>query len=225
MKPLLVTLTLGVALRSDILPLLLEYLPEEQIAHRSLLEDLSVEEVLKRYAPAEGEKNSMVRWSDDIHLPLATDKLRAALQRKVSALEQEGFETILLFTSSEFTGLHALSALLLEPDRILPPLVESIVDGHQVGIMVSLEEQLQHQTNKWRNLSKSPCFAIANPWLASEEHLIDAALSLQEQGADVVVLDCIGYQPRHREFLQQLLGIPVLLSNVLMAKLAAELLV
>jgi len=40
-----------------------------------------------------------------------------------------------------------------------------------------------------------------------------------------VVLDCIGYHQQHRDFLQKMLGIPVLLSNVLVAKLAAELIV
>lgn len=66
---------------------------------------------------------------------------------------------------------------------------------------------------------------MASPYRADDDQLIDAALSLQEQGADVVVLDCLGYHQRHRDFLQALLGIPVVLSNVLVAKLAAELLV
>ena len=61
--------------------------------------------------------------------------------------------------------------------------------------------------------------------MAYNETLIDAALQLQEQGADVVVLDSPGYHQRHRDCLQQLLGIPVLLSHVLLAKMAAELLV
>lgn len=225
MQPSLVTLTLGVALRNDILPLLLEYLPEEQIAHRHLLEEFSLQDVVTRFSPAEREPTVTVRWCDDQHLRLSTSKIRTALQHKLSELEAQGFDTILLFASSEFTGLHCNNALLLESDRLLPPLIASIVDDHQVGILVSLEDHLHTQSRKWRNLSKSPCFAIASPWQASEGDLIDAALSLQEQGADVVMMDCIGYQPRHREFLQQLLGIPVLLSNVLLAKLAAELMV
>jgi hypothetical protein len=52
----------------------------------------------------------------------------------------------------------------------------------------------------------------------------DAANSLKAQGAALVVLDCMGYHQQHRIGLQQRLGVPVLLSNQLVARLAAELL-
>ncbi|MDE1108191.1 AroM family protein, partial [Klebsiella pneumoniae] len=38
-------------------------------------------------------------------------------------------------------------------------------------------------------------------------------------------LDCLGFNQRHRDLLQKQLDVPVLLSNVLIARLAAELLV
>lgn len=39
------------------------------------------------------------------------------------------------------------------------------------------------------------------------------------------MLDCPGFHQRHRDLLQKALDVPVLLSNVLMARLASELLV
>ncbi|ELO4851099.1 AroM family protein, partial [Escherichia coli] len=45
------------------------------------------------------------------------------------------------------------------------------------------------------------------------------------KGADVIMLDCLGFHQRHRDLLQKQLDVPVLLSNVLIARLAAELLV
>ncbi|HHU8840633.1 TPA: AroM family protein, partial [Escherichia coli] len=44
------------------------------------------------------------------------------------------------------------------------------------------------------------------------------------KGADVIMLDCLGFNQRHRDLLQKQLDVPVLLSNVLIARLAAELL-
>lgn len=38
------------------------------------------------------------------------------------------------------------------------------------------------------------------------------------------MLDCLGFNQRHRDVLQQSLDVPVLLSNVLIARLASELL-
>jgi protein AroM len=58
-----------------------------------------------------------------------------------------------------------------------------------------------------------------------KEELIAAGRELIEQGADVLMLDCLGYHQHHRDILQKALDVPVLLSNVLVSRLAAELLV
>jgi len=221
----LVTLTIGQSPRSDIMPLLTAYLPDEQTDHVGLLDGLSEAEIAARFAPDEQDGVLVSRLRNGTQVRLATAKVEQGLQAKINALEAEGYDTILLLCTGEFGALTAKSALLLEPDRIIPPLVSAIVHDHQVGIVVPVAEQIQQQANKWRKLQRRPCFAVASPYIADNEALTDAALSLQEQGADVVVLDCVGYNRMHRDFLQKLLGIPVLLSNVLVAKLAAELIV
>ena len=221
----LVTLTIGQSPRSDIMPLLSACLPHEQTDHVGLLDGLSEAEIAARYAPDEQDKVLVSRLQNGRQVRLATHKAEQGLQAKIDALEAQGYDTILLLCTGEFGTLTTQSALLLEPDRIIPPLVSAIVNDHQVGILVPVEEQIRQQANKWRNLQHRPCFAVASPYIPDNEALTDAALALQEQGADVVVLDCIGYNQTHRDFLQKLLGIPVLLSNVLVAKLAAELIV
>lgn len=225
MKHSLAALTLGSASRSDLFPLLTEHLPEEKIVHIGLLDGLTGDEIAERYTPQANEKVVMTRLEDGTHLVLSAAKVEEALQKQILALEGQGYETILMLCSGEYKNLFSDSAILLEPYRILPPLVDAITDGHQVGIVVAREEYIAEQAYKWQRLAQKPHFAVASPWQTSDDELIDAALLLQEQGADVVVLDCLGYHQRHRDFLQKLLGIPVLLSNVLIARLAAELLV
>ncbi|OON39563.1 hypothetical protein BTJ39_12970 [Izhakiella australiensis] len=220
----LITLGLGAEPASDIHPLLLEYLPEISIRHVSLLDGLSESAIEQRYAAAESEPVICVRVNVSRLAVLSAKKITHLLQEKITTLEDEGAETILLLCHSYPLKLVTRQAIVLEPDRVLPPLVKAIVDGHQVGIVISDELRLEHQQSKWRRLNKRPCFAVANPWQDDEGVLADAALLLQEQGADVVVLDCLGYHQQHRDFLQKLLGIPVLLTNTLVAKLAAELL-
>lgn len=219
----LATLTLGKAPRRDLLPLLLEHLPEENIAHFGLLDGLSAADIEQRYGPVAGEKVTMTHMEDGSFVILSAAKVEASLQKLITRLEAEGFENILVLCAGEYKTLKTSSAVLLDPYRMLPPLVNAITDGHQVGVMVARKEYLGEQGYKWQSLSSRPRFAVANPWVKHDDELIDAALQLQEQGADVVVLDCLGYQQRHRDFLQKLLGIPVLLSNVLLAGLAAEL--
>lgn len=224
MKQKLVIVTIAYSPRGDITPLLLEHLPEEQILRVSLLEGLAAAEIEEQYAPGENESTLVTHLPDGAPLTLSAGKVEQGLQQLIWRLEEQGAETILLLG---YAGDHlrAHGAVLLEPDRIVPPLVKAIVDGYQVGIMISAEDPLRQQAFKWRNLSRPARFAVASPDHGDDETLIDAALALQEQGADVVVLDSPGYHQRHRDFLQQLLGIPVLLSHLLLAKMAAELLV
>lgn len=225
MNKSLVTLTIGQSPRSDIMPLLTEHLPQAFTDHTGLLDGLSEAEIATRFGPTEQDKVLVSRLQNGKQVRLAGAKVEQGLQEKIYALEAAGYDTILLLCTGEFGTLKTHSALLLEPDRIIPPLVSAIVQDHQVGIVVPVEEQVREQASKWRNLKRPPCFAVASPYIEDREKLTDAALALQEQGADVVVLDCVGYNQTHRDFLQKLLGIPVLLSNVLVAKLAAELVV
>lgn len=102
-------------------------------------------------------------------------------------------------------------------------MISAIVGEHRVGIVVPVAEQVGQQARKWRQLATPPSYAVASPYLADDAALEQAACALLRQGAEVVVLDCIGYHQRHRAFLQARLSVPVLLSNVLVAKLAAEL--
>jgi protein AroM len=53
--------------------------------------------------------------------------------------------------------------------------------------------------------------------------VVDAAKELRAQGADAILLDCIGFTERHRQALLPL-GLPVILSNAVAAKALSELL-
>ncbi|EME8858852.1 MULTISPECIES: AroM family protein [Enterobacter] len=225
MKATLAILTIGVVPVSEVLPLLTEHVSEQQIAHLSLLGKMSREEVMEDYALDEGEDPLATLLSDGKLAHVSRQKIERALQGVIEVLDNQGYDVILLMSTAPITGLVARNAILLEPMRIIPPLVASIVDGHQVGVIVPIEELMDNQEAKWQVLEKVPLYALANPFWDSEAALIAAGRELMERGADVLILDCLGFHQHHRDLLQKALDIPVLLSNVLMARLASELLV
>ncbi|MFV5238598.1 AroM family protein [Enterobacter mori] len=225
MKATLAILTIGVVPVSEVLPLLTEHVSEQQIAHLSLLGKMSREEVMEDYALDEGEDPLATLLSDGKLAHVSRQKIERALQGVIEVLDNQGYDVILLMSTAPITGLIARNAILLEPMRIIPPLVASIVDGHQVGVIVPIEELMDNQEAKWQVLEKVPLYALANPFWDSEAALIAAGRELMERGADVLILDCLGFHQHHRDLLQKALDIPVLLSNVLMARLASELLV
>lgn len=225
MKATLAILTIGVVPVSEVLPLLTEHVSEQQIAHLSLLGKMSREEVMEDYALDEGEDPLATLLSDGKLAHVSRQKIERALQGVIEVLDNQGYDVILLMSTANISSMTARNTIFLEPSRILPPLVSSIVEDHQVGVIVPVEEMLPVQAQKWQILQKSPVFSLGNPIHDSEQKIIDAGKELLAKGADVIMLDCLGFHQRHRDLLQKQLDVPVLLSNVLIARLAAELLV
>ncbi|HCQ4920157.1 TPA: AroM family protein, partial [Salmonella enterica] len=215
----------GVVPMSEVLPLLTEYIDEQHITHHSLLGKMSREDVMADYAVEPGDDPLLTLLNDNQIAHVSRQKVERDLQSVVEVLDNQGYDVIILMSTAAIKSMAARNSILLEPLRIIPPLVASIVDGHQVGVIVPVAELLAAQEKKWQVLQMPPVYSLANPVHGSEQQLIDAGQALLDQGADVIMLDCLGFHQRHRDILQQALDVPVLLSNVLIARLASELLV
>lgn len=225
MSASLAILTIGVVPMSEVLPLLTEYIDEQHITHNSLLGKMSREDVMADYAVEPGDDPLLTLLNDNQIAHVSRQKVERDLQSVVEVLDNQGYDVIILMSTAAIKSMAARNSILLEPLRIIPPLVASIVDGHQVGVIVPVAELLAAQEKKWQVLQMPPVYSLANPVHGSEQQLIDAGQALLDQGADVIMLDCLGFHQRHRDILQQALDVPVLLSNVLIARLASELLV
>ncbi|EGL6965944.1 AroM family protein [Salmonella enterica] len=225
MSASLAILTIGVVPMSEVLPLLTEYIDEQHITHHSLLGKMSREDVMADYAVEPGDDPLLTLLNDNQIAHVSRQKVERDLQSVVEVLDNQGYDVIILMSTAAIKSMAARNSILLEPLRIIPPLVASIVDGHQVGVIVPVAELLAAQEKKWQVLQMPPVYSLANPVHGSEQQLIDAGQALLDQGADVIMLDCLGFHQRHRDILQQALDVPVLLSNVLIAQLASELLV
>lgn len=225
MSASLAILTIGVVPMSEVLPLLTEYIDEQHITHHSLLGKMSREDVMADYAVEPGDDPLLTLLNDNQIAHVSRQKVERDLQSVVEVLDNRGYDVIILMSTAAIKSMAARNSILLEPLRIIPPLVASIVDGHQVGVIVPVAELLAAQRKKWQVLQMPPVYSLANPVHGSEQQLIDAGQALLDQGADVIMLDCLGFHQRHRDILQQALDVPVLLSNVLIARLASELLV
>lgn len=225
MSASLAILTIGVVPMSEVLPLLTEYIDEQHITNHSLLGKMSREDVMADYAVEPGDDPLLTLLNDNQIAHVSRQKVERDLQSVVEVLDNQGYDVIILMSTAAIKSMAARNSILLEPLRIIPPLVASIVDGHQVGVIVPVAELLAAQEKKWQVLQMPPVYSLANPVHGSEQQLIDAGQALLDQGADVIMLDCLGFHQRHRDILQQALDVPVLLSNVLIARLASELLV
>lgn len=65
MSASLAILTIGIVPMQEVLPLLTEYIDEDNISHHSLLGKLSREEVMAEYAPEAGEDTILTLLNDN----------------------------------------------------------------------------------------------------------------------------------------------------------------
>lgn len=202
MSASLAILTIGVVPMSEVLPLLTEYIDEQHITHHSLLGKMSREDVMADYAVEPGDDPLLTLLNDNQIAHVSRQKVERDLQSVVEVLDNQGYDVIILMSTAAIKSMAARNSILLEPLRIIPPLVASIVDGHQVGVIVPVAELLAAQEKKWQVLQMPPVYSLANPVHGSEQQLIDAGQALLDQGADVIMLDCLGFHQRHRDILQ-----------------------
>lgn len=223
MNTSLAILSVGTVPVDEIMPLLTEHIPEQQITCLNISSRLTYDEIVESYGVSGQEDALCVRLADDVLISVSQRKIEQALQAVIDLLEAQSCELIMVLGDADFARLQTKSAILLLPDRIVPPLVASIVDGHQVGILLSAPDQLTLQQQKWQALDVPPLYGPDAP-LYDDAALVHAGGELKTRGADVLVLDCLGFHQRHRDLLQKALEIPVLLSHMLVARLASELL-
>lgn len=217
------TLTIGQAPRPDVVPIIEQHVPAHtRLIHRGALDGLTRAEIADRFAPDLGEAALITRLHDGASINLSRARMRDAVQTSLRDLETDGCDVILLLCTGTFTGLECRRAWLVEPDHIIPATVAGLVEDRQTGILVPIPGQIVSEAEKWRPLRRQPYFAASSPYDDDEEMLLAAGGMLQAQGAEAIVLDCMGFTERHRSALGPL-GLPVILSNAVMAKAVAEL--
>ncbi|CAG9260264.1 AroM family protein [Paraburkholderia unamae] len=221
------TLTIGQAPRADITPILDAHLPAAlPRVHMGVLDGLTREAIETRYAPQPGNATLVSRLLDGSSVVIDKPAVRAVLQEKIDALAAQGCDVVLVLCTGEFHGLEGRAAWLIEPDRIVPPAAAALAGERQVGIVVPLASQIDSEFRKWAGLHRAPICAAASPYRNADEtgELIAAARQLRDEGADLLILDCMGFVERHRQIVQEASGLPVILSNALIARLTAEVL-
>ncbi len=103
------------------------------------------------------------------------------LQGVVEVLDNQGYDVILLMSTANISSMTARNTIFLAVSKFSTrfPL---LVEDHQVGVIVPVEEMLPVQAQKWQILQKSPVFSLGNPIHDSEQKIIDAGKELDGRG-------------------------------------------
>ena len=218
------TLTIGQTPRTDVVPIIERHVPPgTRLIHRGALDGLTRGKIAARYEADPDEAALITRLHDGTSVTLSRRRMQDAVQQELAVLENDGCDVILLLCVGTFVGLECQRAWLIEPDHIIPATVAGLMEQRQLGVLVPIPGQITSEAEKWRPLRRPPLFAAARPYEAGPDAVIAAGRRLQDEGAAAILLDCIGFTERHRTALATL-GLPVILSNAVVAKAVGELL-
>jgi protein AroM len=218
------TLTIGQAPRADITPILDAVIGAElPRRHAGVLDGLTPDEIARDFAPRPGEAVLITKLLDGSSVIIDRSRTEAAARGKLAMLEAEGCSTILMLCTGHFETLACKSARLVEPDRVLPGTVAALTQDARLGIVVPLPEQIASEAGKWAALHHAPLYAAASPYGGPGPSLAEAAHDLAQRGAQILLLDCMGFVESHRQQASKAAELPVILSNSLIAKLVSEL--
>ncbi len=221
-QKVLAAITIGqtprVDITTDILPLLAQNV---LLREYGALDDFSYEEIMERFAPAEGDEVLVSRMRDGRQVEFAERFVTPLVQEKIDQAEKDGADAIILFCTGEFPHLEH-KVILLEPKPLFCSVVKRLADGKKIGLMVPMPEQMEQDERFWRANGVDVAVISASPYLAFEK-IREAAEVFKEQDLAFICTDCMGYSLAMKKVIEEVTGLPVILPRTLVVRILNEL--
>lgn len=214
-------LTVGESPREDVEATLRALLGDRlAVVHAGALDGLDGSE-RAALAPGPGETPFETRLADGSAVIVAKERLLPLLLARIDR-ELAGCRIVLLLCSGSFDGLRDHCPRLIEPKPILRAVVAAAAAGRVLGV-IGPDTDVPHMPGSWGAVAGGLRCAAASPY-GDDRQLVAAAHEVVRQGADVVLLDCIGFSDRHRDLVADTVQQPVICATTVIARLLPELL-
>ena len=215
-------ITIGQSPRVDVVPEMLEVLgPGVELVEGGALDGLSASQV-SEIAPRDGDYVLVTRLRDGTSVHVAEHQILPRMQEQVDRLVADGAEAVALLCTGEFPAFRS-SRLVVEPQVVLHHFVAAIARGRRLGVVVPAPEQVEQGTRRWQGVAGEVCVAAGSPYAEIAE-LERAAEALKGWGAELIVLDCIGFTGAMKARAAAIARAPVILPRTVLARTLAELL-
>lgn len=215
------TITIGQSPRVDVVPEIQEVLGDEvEIIEGGALDGMSREEIAA-IAPGPGDYVLVTRLRDGSSVKIAERHILPRMQAQIDQVVAEGAEVVALLCTGEFPPFTC-PRLILKPQIILHHFVSGVAAGRRLGVMIPAPDQVEHAESRWGTVGPALRVVPATPY-GSLEDIKRAALDLKAWGAEVVVLDCMGFNKGMKEEVAGRAGVPVILPRTVLARTLAEL--
>jgi protein AroM len=211
-------LVLGQTPRPDIEKLFAAYLPGIELILQGALDGLAAE-AIDDLARQRGDYPLLVILADGSTREISMGLLVPRLSAVARQFQADGASAGILFCAGDFPDLDCRLPVVY-PGRIVPALVGGVSRTRRVGIITPNPGQTAPARRHWEAKNFTVTVAVASP--KDPAGLEKAAAQLQDPGLELIVLDCMGFAPPAARRLKELTRRPVVCSQSLVARMAAE---
>jgi protein AroM len=144
------------------------------------------------------------------------------VQRRLEELEALDVTMTVVLCTGAFEGLTT-SRPLVQPDRVLRGILAGVRFPGRLGVLTPSPRHVEQTEARWRAYGFDPIVVAASPY---EEAGSAAAIAdaFRAAGVGLLLLDCMGFRRATREALQEALGVPIVVANLMVARVVAEML-
>ncbi len=216
------TVTIGQAPRVDVVPEITSIIgPGVEIVEAGALDNLTKEEIAA-FAPVEGDYVLVTRLADGSSVQVAEKYITPRIIEKIQGHFANGIPLVFLLCTGEFPSFEE-GGILVRPEKILFNTVSAVAKGKRIGVLMPSADQLPQSSVRWGKLSGTVKSVAASPYVDGPAAVKAAAEELKEWGADITILDCMGYTLAMQNTVRAITGKPAILGRGIAARVVAEL--
>lgn len=215
-------LTIGQSPRPDIVPELKALVRtagvDVDFIEAGALDGLTPGEIAA-LGPRPGESLLVTRLRDGHEVHVSEERVTPLVQAAVTRLEAAGASPVVLLCTDPFPGLRA-AGLLVRPEPALRGLTEAAARGRHLGVVVPSPGQTRDAVTRWGGIAGEVTAVGVSPYGAPAEvarDLTDAARFLARGGAELVVLDCLGFGIEAAKVVRRAARVPVVVARTALA--------
>ncbi|MGH9323519.1 MAG: AroM family protein [Vicinamibacteria bacterium] len=187
-----------------------------EVEEHGVLDGLSREEI-DGLAPEDGDVRLVSRLRDGTEVLLGAHWVHDRVQDLVASLGERKLDLIVLLCTGRFPGLQSKTLLVKAGPVVDHGLAAFAATTSTIGVLVPHETQKE----SFRcDAAPSRRFLLSHASPYSGNRWEDAANEIE--GADIIVMHCMGYDERMRRRMAELTGKPCLLARRLVAAATAQ---
>ena len=212
---------IGQTPRTDVIPEISAILGDVEVREAGALDGLSRAEIAGLVLQC-GDYVLVTRLADGSSVQVAERHIMPRVAAKIKEHFDAGVPLVLLLCTGEFPEFPE-GGLLVRPQRVLFHVVRAVAEGKRLGILTPSADQVPQSEERWRQLGGAVKSVPASPYVDAEAAVERASRELGEWGAELLILDCIGYSESMRRAAGAVAGAPAVSGRGMTARVIREL--